>query len=559
MSDAGSGSRTAEPDLRHRSPAMSVTRFRGYEEHRLFGRLKWLMGFRLLFALVAITAILVLESGFRRPLKEAHLPTYYTLLFACFVNLVYLFAVRGGASPRRMAVVQLAVDLVIVSTLVYLTGPEQIFAYLYFAAVIASALLISPRAGFGFATVATAALAGLTIAYDVAARAGSTLPYTDPALWREFAPRRGVLMAYLFFFAVSLHLVALLASLLAAEVARIRIVHDEILQNMAGGVLAVDRYGGVAFVNAQATKLMGLPPADRVIGRPFHEVLPEPLAVTVEHALRGGTRIEREIALGKTPLQVLVSYLTDAPGGVRGVVAILNDLTLRRDMEVMAQREERFKALVEMSAGIAHEIRNPLASIRGAAQELESGPGASEDDRKLLQVIMEESDRLDKIISDFLEYASEKPLDLQDADLVPILERTALLLESRAQDGRVKIERLWPERLPVRGDADRLEQVFLNLGINAMEACAEKGGTVQIRARAASDPPRILVEVSDDGPGIPADVGTRIFTPFFSTKPRGTGMGLAIARKIVVGHGGDIQVQSEAGRGATARVWLPRT
>ncbi len=527
------------------------------------------MFFRLAFALAGLTAILILESGFRRPLREVHLPTYYTLLSACVVNLLYLLSVRAGASPRRMAVIQLAVDVLITSALVYFTGPERIFAYLYFATVIAAALLISPRAGFFFATLATVLLAGTTLAYDLVSRAELRIPFTDPFLWREYAPRRPFLVAYLFFFAVSLHLVAFLASLLAEEVSRIRILNDEILQNMAGGVLAVDRYGSVAFVNEQGARLMGVSAPEKMIGRPHADVLPVPIATTVEHALRGGTRIEREIYLGRTPIQVLVSYLPEGPGGLRGVVAILNDLTLRRDMEVLAQREERFKALVEMSAGIAHEVRNPLASIRGAAQELESTPGANEDDRKLLQVIMHESDRLDKIISDFLEYASEKPVDLEPADAAHILERTVLLLESREEAGRVKLTRDWPERLPVRADADRLEQVFLNLGINAMEACAEKGGTVSVRAQALSDPPSalspsragsgVLVEFRDDGPGIPPDAVARAFTPFFSTKPRGTGMGLAIARKIAQSHGGDVVLESEAGRGTTVRVWLPQS
>ncbi|MBI2901167.1 MAG: PAS domain-containing protein [Planctomycetes bacterium] len=540
----------------------------GYEEYRLAGRLKWLMFFRLLFALCGITAVLAVESGFREPLARAHLPTYYTFIFACAVNVVYLVAVRTGAPPRRMAVVQLSVDLLIVSALVYLAGPDRLFTFLYFATVIAAALLISPRAGFVFATAATALLAGATVAYDLAARSGGRLPFVETAVWLEYAPRRPFLTAYLFFFALSLHAVAFLASLLAAEVSRIRVLNDEILHNMAGGVLAVDRYGGVAFVNAQAARLMELPAPEAALGRPYAEALPAPVAATVEHALRGGTRIEREISLGKRPVQVLVSYLTEGPGRLRAVVAILNDLTLRRDVERMAQREERFKALLEMSAGIAHEIRNPLASIRGAAQELESTPGANDDDRKLLQVIMRESDRLDKIISDFLEYASEKPLDLEDGDLARILEDTVVLLESREEAKHVEVTRAWTGPIPVRVDSDRLQQVFLNLGINSMEACAERGGRIVVRAEALTAPPvtttghprsGVVVEFRDDGPGMAPEVVAGAFTPFFSTKARGTGMGLAIARKIVQAHGGDVTLESEAGRGTTARVWLPRT
>lgn len=519
------------------------------------------MFFRLVFTLAAITAILALESRFQRPLEQSHFPTYYTLLFACFVNLVYLVAARLGASPRVMAVIQLSVDVLIVSGLVYLTGVERIFAYLYFASVIAASLLISPRAGFFFASLATVLLAGVLITYFVTHQQGVRPPFSDPQVWGDYEPRRPFLLAYLFFFALSLHLVAFLASLLAGEVSRVRILNEEILHNMAGGVLAVDRYGGLAFVNEQAAKLLGISGRERAIGRPFSEVLPGPVAATVENALRGGTRVEREVALGDTPLQVVVSYLPDGPGRVRGVIAILNDLTLRREIEQLAQRQERFKGIFEMSAGMAHEVRNPLASIRGAAQELESTPGGNEDDRKLLQVIMRESDRLDKIITDFLEYATEKPLDLELCDLSEILQHTATLLESREGSKKVGVFRDWPEKILARGDSDRLKQVFLNLGINAMEACMDRGGgQVHIAATVstAGPKPAVIVEIRDTGPGIEADVLARMFTPFFSTKPRGTGMGLAIARKIVNAHGGDIRVDSEVGKGTRVRVALPQ-
>lgn len=519
------------------------------------------MFFRLVFTLAAITAILAIESGFEQPLQRAHLPTYYTLLFACFVNLVYLVAARVGASPRIMAVVQLSVDVVIVSGLVYLTGVERIFAYFYFATVIAGALLISPRAGFFFASLATVLLAVVLLAYFFTYRQAVHPPFVDPQVWVDYEPRRPFLLAYLFFFAISLHLVAFLASLLAGEVSRVRILNDEILQNMAGGVLAVDRYGGVAFVNEQAAKLMELPSREAAIGRPFAEVLPAAVASTVENALRGGTRVEREVSLGEKPLQVVVSYLPDGPGRVRGVIAIVNDLTLRREIEALAQRQERFRGLVEMSAGMAHEVRNPLASIRGAAQELESTPGANEDDRKLLQVIMRESDRLDKIMTDFLEYATEKPLDVELCDLSDILQHTATLLESREESKKVGVFRDWPEKQLVRGDSDRLKQVFLNLGINAMDACSDRGGgQIHIAARVSTTGPKpaVIVEIRDTGPGIEPDVLARVFTPFFSTKARGTGMGLAIARKIVHAHGGDIAIDSEVGKGTRVRVSLPQ-
>jgi signal transduction histidine kinase len=229
----------------------------------------------------------------------------------------------------------------------------------------------------------------------------------------------------------------------------------------------------------------------------------------------------------------------------------------------MTRRAERFEALLQMSAGMAHEIRNPLASIRGAAQELGSTKFPKEEDRQLLQVVIRESDRLDEIISEFLDYASDRPLEMELFDLAELLRETTVLLEARGERNvEVKVE--GPRSLLCRGASDKLKQVFLNLGLNALDACGSnvRIGHLSFRlrpGRGAGENPRegAVVEVVDDGCGIaPEDLG-RVFDPFFTTKPRGVGMGLAIARKIVEGHGGQISADSAPGKGTTVRVWLP--
>jgi signal transduction histidine kinase len=232
-------------------------------------------------------------------------------------------------------------------------------------------------------------------------------------------------------------------------------------------------------------------------------------------------------------------------------------------MEEMTRRAERFKALLEMSAGMAHEIRNPLASIRGAAQELQTSKLPHEDDRQLLGVVIRESDRLDEIISEFLDYANDRPIERGLCDLSDVLQETVLLLEARG-NRNVEIRREIPRTMVCRGAPDKLKQVFLNLGINALDACSQnvKIGHVQFRcvpARGAAGDPRqgVLVEVSDDGCGIPRENIGRVFDPFFTTKPRGVGMGLAIARKIVQAHEGEIVVESQEGKGTVMKVWLP--
>jgi two-component system sensor histidine kinase PilS (NtrC family) len=519
-----------------------------------------------MFGRLAIAVVGIFVTFLIQPFGATSLAPYYTLLAACLLNLVYLVAARAGVLLRPLAVLQLALDLGLVGFMVYLTGIDRFFAFLYFATVIAAASILGLRMAVGLASASSIILAAVSTLYFVAAlpEHGHHLPFVDPDLLSSYASRRGFVLPYLFFFALSLHVVALLAGRLTLEVSRVRILNEEILLNMAGGVLAADRFGGIQFINPQAAKMLGIGDPDAVRGKTLEQAIPRPVTELLQKSIRTRERAADEFRFNGAPVRVAVSCLDDGDrGSVRGVVAILNDLSLRTQMEEMTRRAERFKALLEMSAGMAHEIRNPLASIRGAAQELESSKLPREDDRQLLQVVIRESDRLDQIISEFLDYASDRPMDMGLFDLAEVLRETALLLEAR-RDGRVKVLREIPRSMICRGSPDKLKQVFLNLGLNSIDACTVegKGGTLLIRcapSRVTEPEPRegVTVEFMDDGCGVPREHLARVFDPFFTTKPQGMGMGLAIARKIVQAHGGEITMESQEGRGTTVRVLLP--
>jgi two-component system sensor histidine kinase PilS (NtrC family) len=530
-------------------------------ERQLESRLKWLMLGRLTAALVGLFGGLLVQ-----PLEPETAPPYVTLLAAFLLNLVYLIAARAGVRTRSLAVVQILLDVALLGLLIYLTGLDLFFAILFFAVVFAAAMLLGLRWAVLVASLASILLAVVSTVFFVSALPGYEfrLPLVSAEVVRAYEIRRTFIVPYLFFFALSLHVVAVLAGRLTAEIRRIRILNEEILQSMAGGVLAADRYGGIQFINAPAARILGLKDPDAVRGQPYEVVLPKPLAEILRRALRGRERVEAECQVNFSPVRVGVSCLFDADGEtLRGVVAILNDLSLRTQMEEMTRRAERFKALLEMSAGMAHEIRNPLASIRGAAQELESSQLPKEEDRQLLRVVMRESDRLDQIIGEFLDYASDRPIDLGLCDVAEVLRETVLLLEARRQRD-VAIAREIPKTLVCRGSPDKLKQVFLNLGLNALEACTGIGRPGRLLIRCAPDrgsdgaaPESVLVEFSDNGCGVSRENEARVFDPFFTTKPNGVGMGLALARKIVQAHNGEITFRSEEGKGTCVRVVLP--
>jgi len=539
----------------------AVPRLAGPPERQLASRLKWLMFGRLAIALASLGVMLFAEPS------RAGYPPYTTLVVACLLNLVYLILVRAGAPLRPLAAVQLLLDVALLGFLVYLTGIDRFFAYLYLPTVIAAAMILGPRMAVPMASSAVVVLAAVSTLYFLAGESGPglSLPLVDRSVVQSHPSHLSFLLPYLFFFGLGLHVAAFLVGRLTAEARQVRILTDEILQNMAGGVLAVDRDGLVRFVNLQAARLLGLRDPESVRGRPAARSLPPAVSELLSQALSSGGRLSREIRLGEALLAVSVSPLAERPDGpLRGLVAILNDLSLRARMEEMSRRAERFRALLEMSAGMAHEVRNPLASIRGAAQELQGGRLPREEDRQLLDVIVRESDRLDQIIADFLEYASDRPLEPVLFDLPELVRETILLLEARPRQPGLRILAELPRELLVRGDPGKLKQVLINLGLNALDACAGAPTPRKVIFRCSErtgfegDPREgVLLEVADDGCGIPPENLSRVFDPFFTTKPGGTGMGLAIARKIVQAHGGDLSLVSREGEGTTARVWLP--
>jgi two-component system sensor histidine kinase HydH len=229
---------------------------------------------------------------------------------------------------------------------------------------------------------------------------------------------------------------------------------------------------------------------------------------------------------------------------------------LRDNFERM-KRADRLAAIGNLSAGLAHEIRNPLASIEGSAGILEKGRLTEEQHREFLEIIKKECRRLNRLLGNLLEFARPPVPQQQSVILDPLLESVISLVAHTASKKNIHIRRnVTPRQLTLVGDGEQLKQVVLNLLLNAIEAMAEGG---EIRLNARNDESNLVLDVIDEGNGVAAEDLDKIFNPFFTTREKGTGLGLAVAHQIVCQHGGVLQGRNNADRGMTFSIVIPRT
>ncbi|MEW6530956.1 MAG: ATP-binding protein [Thermodesulfobacteriota bacterium] len=334
-----------------------------------------------------------------------------------------------------------------------------------------------------------------------------------------------------------------------------------VVESMANGLITVSPSLKVATFNPSALETLGKS-KEEVDGRPIAELLP--LEEEVRQVLADPSEVlEKEVNLadgvrGKRFLALSVSALKEPDSRVsRGAVIIVRDMTMIRELEQKVAVNEKFAALGRLSAGVAHEIRNPLNSIRGFIQYFQKKLPLEEEDYRYTDLMVTEVDRLNRVISKLLAYSKprEPRLAVRSAD--EILDHCVRVLQREAMEAGVDIVRQpapQAETPLVLMDTDQITQVFLNILLNAIEA-TPKGGKVTI-SRGNEQDGKLTIVVEDSGEGIPRENHDKLFDPFFTTKRKGTGLGLAIVKSIVEGHGGDIEVESEPGRGSRFIVTL---
>ena len=348
----------------------------------------------------------------------------------------------------------------------------------------------------------------------------------------------------------------------AIELINVQDYTQSILRSITSGVLTVGPDGSITTVNPAAERMLGASEYD-LVPKPLSAILQEDgglvedlgrvLAGRLPLALREVTLVTRT---GKTAhVQASTSRMRAVGGRILGAVVTIEDVSEIKALTEQLIRADRLAAMGELTAGVAHEVRNPLGVIRASVQLLEEAECDQGRVEEAAGVIKQEIDRLDKVIKALLDFGRPSQPMFASTDVEEVVTGVLLFTSRFAKQSEVQIEEDYAEGLPpVFGDADQLKQVFLNLLTNAVQIMEERGGTIRISTMLEGD--FVQVEVADSGPGIPPSNIGKVFDPFFSTRDDGTGLGLTIVHRIIDEHGGHIEVESGEG-GTTFRVSLP--
>jgi PAS domain S-box-containing protein len=360
---------------------------------------------------------------------------------------------------------------------------------------------------------------------------------------------------------------------LATELQRVRLEADDILRNIRSGVLTVDGLGRLAFINPTAERLLDLE-GESLIGLPVLDQLKvrsaELWAATVA-GIRSGRKISRGEGIvahqgGRSfPIGLSTTTFRQETQEAPSVTAIFTDISDLKEVQELQARAERLESVAALSASLAHEIRNPLASIRSSVEQLARSRHADEDERFLAGLIVRESDRLSRLLSEFLDFARVRATQFLPLDLHSVVTAVVRLIQAHPDcrpDAEIAVE---GDRTIMEGDEDLLHRVIANLVLNAVQAARGPISiTVSVANVSAGEIPHgtnlehaVRLQVRDDGPGIPAEIRDRLFDPFVSGRTGGSGLGLAIVQRAVEAHRGLVLVDSAPGTGTTFTIFLP--
>ena len=502
---------------------------------------------------LGLPLLLQLES-LSRPLT---IRTFYFLIGVTYsLSIAYASFLKIKSPSATFVLFQLSVDVLLEIILISVTGGlGSPFPFLLIITIVSAAIFFHHRGGIFMAGAASLLFAGM--AFFQAAR---ITPFLNTAFLEHKEISYGIFLYSIAFFTVGTLSGRLATRLRENEIGflDLRVFHEDIVHSMPSGLITTNLVGQITSFNRSATEITGFR-AEEVIGKTWWEHFCWQDIQNRFRDLSATGRPQRFEGKMKNPsgetclLGVTISALRSEKGVQTGIIATFQDLTEIRNLEEAIHHKERLATIGEMAAGMAHEIRNPLASLSGSIQVLQNELHLSGENIRLMEIAVKESERLNTFVTQFLRFARPLPPQQEWVNLHTLLSETVQLLQndpSYSHQIKIILEEN-PEPLLAFVDPDQMKQVFWNLGNNAHQAM-ETGGTLTLslqRRQSLDKPEGDFLEIGfrDTGTGIKKPDLSNIFKPFFTTKSMGSGLGLAIVQRVIEEHGGEISVESQVG------------
>ena len=523
-------------------------------------RLRALIFTRALLVTVLLGSFYIFQIGYNNLLSPSIFSYFIAGLY--FLTIVYAVTLRWIKTAflfTLFAYTQISIDVVSEVFLIYLTGGlESWFPFILLLSIISASIVLNRRASY-YAASLSSVLYGLIINlqfYNLLPGLTESVFIAKDYLYNVFA---NVLAFYLVAFlsgylSERLHDVTQTLYERDSDLKNLRALSRDIIESMPSGVFTSDLNGGIITFNDSAQRITGKTSTE-VIGKTPKNILPFLKDVNIRES---GKRTEGEIQNKSRIIHIGIRFSTlkNSAGVPTGIIGVFQDLTELKAMEAEIERKKKWAFIGELSALIAHELRNPLASLKSSVEMLREKKVSGQQADHLMDIALSEMDRLNGIVTDFLLYAKPRQLVKSSFDLHQSLGNVITLLRSlKTEKENVKISKDLKGKLFITGDSKQLQQVLWNLGVNAVEAVSGSGEVIISTEKKNNT---LEIRFTDTGGGISRENIDKIFYPFFTTKDNGTGLGLAIAQRVTEEHGGKITVESRgAGTGTTFKVILP--
>ncbi|MBE9592443.1 MAG: PAS domain-containing protein [Proteobacteria bacterium] len=550
---------------------------RDLDQKETLSRLQLLMFLRVGFVSLLLGVAIVIQvretKTYFGEILNAH---YFLIALIYFLTFFYIVSLKYIKNLFKFAYLQLLIDTIFITAIIYTTGGiESIFSFLYILNIISGGIILYRYGGMiiaSFSSILYGAFLDLSY-YGLINPIGYRFPYVQEYQSSEIFYMILVNVA-------AFYLVAFLSGFLSEQIrksraelkakqkdiAELEMLKENIIQSISSGLVTLDEHGKIIVFNRGAERIFNIDSRD-AIRQDIRDIIPHIMPYLKIYNPHNFSQLSyKRQDDQQIDLLLNISPLKEYDGSKKGEILVFQDTTRIREMEQEVKRMEDLAMLGELAAGIAHEIRNPLASISGSIQVLNDSLSKEEAhiNRRLMEIVLREVNRLNNLVNDFLQFARPQRTEIEEFELNQLIMDTLYIFQnSQSWSKNLDIETKIMLPLKIKSDPQQLKQVFWNIFLNASEAMP-KGGLISISAEketgfqgSSESVESVRIKIEDNGPGLDPKIAKDIFKPFSTTKKDGSGLGLAIVKRLVEGLGGEVSGENLAREGAMITIILP--